>query len=153
MEVWKEFPEDPRYLVSSAGRVYSTISNKILKFRVDRDGYLKGFKDHKAHQMVMSTFVGIRPEGFTVNHIDGNKQNNRLSNLEYVSRTDNVKHGWYSGLMVKGEDHHWSKLTKEQVDQIRSMYTGERGQYTAIARLFGISRKAVFFIIKGVTWK
>lgn len=49
------------------------------------------------------TFLGIPPEGYTVNHIDGNRENNRIDNLEWVTLSENIKKGFATGLYSKNQ--------------------------------------------------
>jgi hypothetical protein len=66
-------------------------------------GYLRvkmNNKSYEIHRIVAKFFIGERPEGLCVNHIDGNKLNNKPSNLEYITISENVKHAISSGLHV-----------------------------------------------------
>lgn len=55
-------------------------------------------KDWLVARLVAITFLGDPPDGFTVNHKDGNRMNNALENLEWLSRADNIRHGFATGL-------------------------------------------------------
>lgn len=99
-ENWKPYPLDPRYLVSDKGRVKGQ-KGQILKGSLNaKNGYLKiGLYDHgKAiykfiHRMVLETFNPIEDsENFVVNHIDGDKTNNTLENLEWTTQQENIIH-------------------------------------------------------------
>lgn len=111
-EIWKPVPGyEGFYEVSSLGRIRGvdrvimrkngkkyTVKGAILSpSKTRRDGYLEislrregNQKTHKIHRLVMLTFVGEPPEGkYEVDHKDGDPENNRLSNLEYVSKKEN----------------------------------------------------------------
>lgn len=106
------------YEVSDAGRVrrvrpaHNSHVGKIIAggsnpvgyriMRLCRLGVIRGFT---THALVMLAFVGPRPDGAQVNHKDGNKKNNRLSNLEYVTPAENIAHAKRNGLMRAGENH------------------------------------------------
>ena len=80
------------HLVYNDGRVYSLISNKFLKFDYSNSGYARlklNGKSVRVHRLVMELFKG--PSDLTVDHIDGNKENNNLSNLEYVTQAENTR--------------------------------------------------------------
>lgn len=102
MEVWKPVKEY-NYEVSSLGRVRNTSNNKILSlFDKNRMGYYRVilFKDgqrkrHFVHRLVAETFLENIENKPQVNHKDGNKQNNNVENLEWVSQSENMKHSYY----------------------------------------------------------
>ena len=91
-----------RYEVSNFGRIRHALTKKIRKLIVTKDGYLrfsvyvKG-KIVKAsvHEQVALAFVDGWREGLQVNHKDGNKQNNRAWNLEWVTASENIRHSRY----------------------------------------------------------
>lgn len=94
---------ETKYLIYENGTVYSEISSKFIKPNMSR-GYLKcslrvNGKTYVRyiHRLVAESFLDVI-EGYEVNHIDGNKLNNDLSNLEWVSRSENIKHAYDKGL-------------------------------------------------------
>lgn len=101
-EQWKPvFGLEGHYEVSSLGRLRSLRCKgiervKYMSLRQNSEGYfnvrLKG-ENRKVHKLVAAAFLGNTPAGMVVNHKDGDKTNNRVDNLEYVSRRDNVTHG------------------------------------------------------------
>ena len=106
-EHWKVIPDtDGMYYISSHGRVYSTKRNILLKQIPNRRGYLqvtlykKGkSKTSLVHRLVAQAFIH-QPykEQNTVNHIDGDKTNNHIDNLEWVTLQENIDHAFKSGL-------------------------------------------------------
>ena len=137
IEIWKPVKEfEGLYEVSNLGQVRSlnykrTKGTKILKLVIDKDGYLrvnlyKNGKQYnkKVHRLVTAAFIP-NPEGKTeVNHIDGNKTNNRVENLEWVTHSENIQHAWESGLCepLTGENHpfygkHHTEETKNKISE------------------------------------
>ena len=104
-EVWKDIPGyEGIYSISNMGKVRNDKTNRILKQGQSGKGYLmvQLCKDGKAksiriHKLVMNAFQG-ESKGLQINHIDGNKKNNQLSNLEYCSAKENTQHAWNIGL-------------------------------------------------------
>lgn len=108
-EMWKVIPNtNDMYYVSSFGRVYSQKSNKILKTYTSP---LLGYKElnlcvdgkaqkYRVHRLVAQVFLDkpVNELYNSVNHIDGNKQNNSVSNLEWVTNEENVEHAFREGL-------------------------------------------------------
>lgn len=83
-----EFEKD--YIVFSDGRIYSKLSNKFISQTWTRGGYLKTSihsKTRSVHRIVMEAFNG--KSKLHVDHIDGNRKNNNLDNLEYVTQKEN----------------------------------------------------------------
>lgn len=103
------------------------------------------------HDLVALAFLGPKPKGQTVNHIDGDKTNNRASNLEYVSHAENMAHAGRTGLMVRGMAHPGSKLDDEAVRLIRQ--DRERGgSFSQIAKKYYLSTATVFKIVNRTSW-
>ena len=124
---------------------------KILAPALRRDGYLfvtlavDNTHWHKTlHSMVAGAFIGPRPSGAQVNHKDGNKQNNSLDNLEYVSAKENTQHALY----VLGKS---KKLTFDQAKDI--YHAKQKGETRAVvAKRNGVSIHMVTAIWMGKSW-
>lgn len=120
-ETWKDIPGYPGYQISDCGRVrtYNKVTSsarfphrkwkpRILSQKDHaKDGYLridlwqgKEHHTHLVHRLVAIAFLGDR-EGMTVNHKDGNKKNNHLSNLEWMTLRDNIRYGFTNGQYSK----------------------------------------------------
>lgn len=130
-EIWRKIEGFEKYEVSNLGRVRSlnyrkTKETKILKLCKDKYGYLRvGLsKDGKMynksiHRLVATAFISNPGEKEQVNHIDGNKQNNVVKNLEWCSNTENQRHAWRTGL--KNEE------TKKKISKtLKGKMTGEK---------------------------
>lgn len=103
-EVWRDIPAmEGRFSISTYGRVYNNKSGWYLHARLNR-GYLYvqiAGRTYSIHQLIANAFLGYEfGVGNEVNHIDGNKTNNRLDNLEVVSHRDNMQHAWKNGLIL-----------------------------------------------------
>jgi hypothetical protein len=157
MEKWKTIPGFSRYQASTTGELRSLNyknSGKIkeLKPAIGNDGYLKtmlqddhgNYKSLNVHTFIALAYYGPKPEGFEIDHLDCDKQNNRLMNLEYVTRGENMRRGYANGLisLPSGEDHHSAKLTADQVAEIRE-YVKNNSTRRADGHLQGYGRKAL----------
>lgn len=121
MEKWKDIPDyEGLYQASTLGRIRTTegktTSNKRYATRRWKSRILKGrgdnyntgkrvslwkdgeVKDWLVARLVAMTFLGLPPDGFTINHKDGNRLNNNIENLEWLSLADNIRHGFATGL-------------------------------------------------------
>lgn len=103
-----EIENEPNYLVSNSGAIFSKITNKILKGVVLKTGYvrvvLSNRKQRCVHRIVAETFIS-NPEGLPiVNHIDENPQNNCIENLEWVTHKENIQHSCKSVKSYKYKD-------------------------------------------------
>jgi len=124
-------------------------SNGYARVRYMRDGRLT---TRIAHRVIASAWCDGYTAGLCVNHKDGNKLNNAASNLEWVTREDNIRHAYATGLNNQsGESHSRSKLSASDVDSIREMLS--RGVRTMeIASAFNIGQRQIYYIKNGGTW-
>ena len=174
IEEWKDIPRfDGCYQVSNFGNVRSfSVSHKGFRRKepkaralsLTHDGYQKvrlvaNGKDItvRIHRLVAEMFVP-NPDGKeTVNHIDGNKQNNRADNLEWADRTEQLDHAYRMGLKVakKGCDNSQSKLTPEQVNAIRAEYKKGSREFSSVklGRKYGVSHRVILLIVKGKSYR
>lgn len=132
MEDWKPFG-DGNYEASNKGRIrrkadgVNTYQGKIKKPSLSSNGYMivGCFTNGKrtnvlVHRAVAESFIGTCPDQHQVNHKDGNKQNNNISNLEYVTVSGNAIHAFKTGLSspptqrAKGNDH-WTRQHPEKL--------------------------------------
>ena len=113
-------------------------------------------KRYYVHRLVMETFEGPLPEGLCTNHKDGNKENNSIENLEYVTYSENLKHAYDNGLTKpydrNGENHPNNKLTQHQVNEIRELFKEFDLTFTEVARMYEVSRHTVSRIVRGKSW-
>lgn len=154
MEIWKDIPDyEKQYQVSNYGRVRTLdriikngkkstrlIKGQVLKIKKATNGYLLVHlnKEHKAktvrvHRLVAMAFIPTSSFDLDVNHLDGDKHNNHFKNLEWVTRSENIKHAHKIGL---NKSH---KLTVCQVLFIRWSKIPQRKQ----AKMFGVDKKTI----------
>jgi hypothetical protein len=151
------------YSVSDEGDVMrvkrgrGAMAGKCLAHPLDSSGYpnLSFCVDGKQNQLrlynvVAMLFLGERPAGTEINHKDGNKTNCAASNLEYVSKSENVQHAHDAGLIRKPGKR--SRLTKTDVGTIREMRATGESQGN-IAKQFGIDQGHVSAIVNRKIWR
>ena len=143
----------PDYSVSASGKVFSSKTDKILKPSLDNWGYpvvslSNGEKKRtaKVHLLVAEAFIGPKPQGLQVNHKDGDKTNNHVDNLEYVTPSENSLHAVRLGLTPKTYPSR-QRLSSDQVEVIRAL-KGQKLQ-REVAEIFGVSREHVRDIQNG----
>ena len=165
LEDMKPVPSFPFYLVTTMGRVYSVSSGRFLATqRSKKTGYPQATligetrKNFNVHLLVANAFIP-KPDTtdkLYVNHIDGDKSNNNVKNLEWVTNAENINHAFRTGLNTnRGENHHNSKLTAKDVEEIRSLVhlKGKKGiGTTMIAKKYGITKSNILSIWSGNSW-
>lgn len=154
MEIWKDIPEyEGCYQVSNLGNV-KRVNGKILKPQSHtKFGHLRVglWKDGKCkykgvHNLVLLSFIGECPKGMEIRHLNSNPSDNKLSNLKYGTRSENMIDA--AKLSRCGSQ----KLTINNVHQIRRLHN-EGLSNREIAERFKVDRCTVRDIITKKTYK
>lgn len=149
------------YYVDEEGNVYSYKRNKkILMHQTNnKNGYKKvrisvngKVYNRNVHRMIAETFIPNTNNLPEVNHIDGNKENNNINNLEWVSRKGNAIHAYKNGLFGVGEDFSKSSITNNQCHKICEYLENTNKSMKTIANLVCTTKKVVSDIYYGKTW-
>lgn len=164
MEEWKDVVGyEGYYQVSNLGNVRSIdrivdglngrrfFKGITLKQNKDNYGYciVSLYKERKpktckVHRLVADAFIENVNDKSTINHIDGNKENNSVENLEWLTQEENFQHAIKEGLYK-------TKLTDEQVLYIKNKYIPHDKEYSrvALANKFGVSKGHIGRIVQG----
>jgi hypothetical protein len=158
-EEWRRLGD---YSVSSLGRVRREVgrtcakAGMILKPSV-RGRYLRVSINHRSvsiHRLVTAAFLGFCPDGLQVNHKDGCKTNNRLSNLEYVTPSENACHARdiLGHRANRGSKHGNAKLNEAQIPVIRGLIAAGTLTHRQIGERFGVCAATIDMIKSGRLW-
>lgn len=152
------------YIVDDEGNVFSVKTNKYLAPVKMKNGYLyahlhngdgKG-KSKRIHRIVAEAYIA-NPYGYTqVNHKNGNKEDNRVENLEWCSGEQNMQHAINHGLFkTSGEDNPSAKLNWSQVTEIRKEYIRKSKEHgtSALAKKYNVTNVMISKIVRGECWK
>jgi hypothetical protein len=133
MEVWKLIKSAPNYEISNKGSVRNNKTGKVLKITTNNNGYqlvCLSYKNKKQtayiHRLVAEAFVATNLDMRTsvVNHIDGNKSNNTIKNLEWATYAENAYHG-KARVKVKAKEiidilELFERMELKQIDEVLS---------------------------------
>lgn len=140
------------YEITRNGEVIAKRNGKALKGQPNSKGYLRvaiGKKRYFIHRLVAERYVPNPECKPQVNHINGDKTDNRAENLEWLTNSENRAHAVEEGLQIQGERCPWAKLTEEDVIYIRSSDEPRK----ALADRFGVSMSTISSIRLGRSWK
>lgn len=177
-ERWKELKGNREtYLVSDKGNIRTktragargyVVQGHELKQHDNSNGYLRvnlhleddeKVRSHLVHRLVAEAFIPEVEGKPFVNHIDGNKHNNDVTNLEWCNRSENEKHAWATDLKkdtaTKGELHGMHKLTTKDVIFIKKNHKRNGGEYKTgeLASMFSVNPQTITEIVGGRAWK
>ena len=154
-----------KYVVNEQGEVFSPYRGwHKLKTHKIKKGYLRvhlmtnqGGKFFMLHRIVLETFAPCpNSVKLQVNHIDGNKENNCLDNLEWCTQAENMAHSVIMGLrdnMPKGERVNGNVLTEKQVLEIcQELLNPNRESYAKIGKKYGVTKYAIHDIKRKRSW-
>lgn len=174
-EFWKDIPGyENYYQASNMGNIRSVerdviniygyirhLSSKILSPSISKCGYYRVVlcveNKHNyipIHQLVAKTFLQYdQTARLTVNHIDGDKCNNAVNNLEVVTQKENRRHAIQMGLWnQRGEFSKVAKLNKAQVLAIRASYQNSEVTHKELADLYQVSKSTIGRIINNQSY-
>lgn len=156
-ELWLPAPNfEQYYAISNHGRCYSFLRNRLINSAHNISGYLTlDLKRNtiKVHRLVALAFVPNPDNKPFVNHIDGNKLNPRMDNLEWVTHSENMQHASKTGLLSNTRIK--IKLTYDDIRAIRARCVNGcriNGQ-SALAKEYGVSRQTIMGIANAVSHK
>ena len=151
-----------RYTISNLGIVRSLVSGKILKPNITKFGYARvslrypncrDYKTYFIHRLVALHFIPNPNNYLEVNHKDCNRLNNKVTNLEWVTREMNVKHSFeFGNASNKGMRNPNSKLNDDDIVAIRALIKTKRFSNVKIAKYFRVSPATINFISRNITW-
>lgn len=147
------------YYATNEGEIYSAHSKRILKKTESNVGYFKvslridgKTKCEFVHRLIALAFIDNKDNLPVVNHKDGDKLNNKPSNLEWCTDQTNSDHAWNTGLCThKGIAHPDSKFTEDQIREIRERAKTEK--QVDLAKEFDVCKATMNQIIKRKTYK
>jgi hypothetical protein len=151
------------YSITEDGKVFSHRKDRYITLGKHAKGYRNAnlwerqkAKNFLVHRLVALAFISNPENHKEVNHIDGNKENNHVSNLEWCTRTENIKHSYDTGLYIhpKGEKWWSSKLNEEDVKYIRNNYKfrDKKFSFAAMAKDFNVSITTIIHAYYGECW-
>jgi hypothetical protein len=130
------------------GRFLTPYTNKhgYVMHGLSKEGKLQQIQ---LHRLILTAFIGPRPEGYQARHLNGDKLDNRLENLAWGTPAENQRDVDTHGRRRRGEQHPNSKLTREQAEYILASSDPPR----VLAARFGVGRGLIHDIRRGRVWR
>lgn len=169
-EQWRDaVGYEGRYRVSSLGRILSLpkrhgqrgmVAERIINGSVKRCGH-RAITLHDScgkmrvimvHRLVASAFIGVPQDGQCVNHINGNKLDNRPGNLEWCTISENSLHAARAGLLSPPKTYGSAKISAEDAREMRLLRKAG-ASVSQLRAAYGLSAKGIRRVINHETWR
>lgn len=150
------------YMVSNKGRIFSLKTNSFMEGTHNTSGYVRiKLRDSEGkqhikpkHRIVAESFCKNDENKPYVNHIDGNKDNNHPSNLEWVTSKENTQHAIETGLIYTiGEKSHFASIDEEKAHKICQLIEQGELSLKEISKRLNVGYDCVKKIKNGKSWK
>lgn len=170
-EEWKTIKQYSNYAISNTGKFKNIKTKRILKPFLHKKGYFyitiapwgrQGkVVSLKLHRLIAEAFIPNPENKSQINHIDGNKLNNSLDNLEWVTAKENINHAINIGLINLESQYHpkgiqctHAVLNEELIEEIRKQYIPRHRQFglRALARKYSLKHNTLSEALNGVNW-
>ena len=161
MEIFKDIIKfENTYQISNTGKVRNKKTGLLLKPKYNKKGYQyinlsyshTGRVKWYIHRLVAVHFIPNLENKPQVNHIDGNKQNNNVNNLEWCTNDENQKHAILNNLHYQGEQHKSHKFNEINIKLLPKL-TNIGFTVSQLNKLTGVANVNIEKIIKGKTWR
>jgi hypothetical protein len=152
--MWKQY-RNTVYSVNTDGQVKNDKTGLILKHNIERYSRVSiNGVSTPVHRIVAEVFIKNPDSKPQINHINGSKQNNCVSNLEWCTQSENQLHAFETGLQIskKGEEHFNVRLCNEDVLEIKELLLTGKHSGPEIAEVFGVNQQLISKINKGHRW-
>ena len=161
IETWKDiYKYEGRYQISNLGRVKSFGRNNPM---IMKEKDIRGYKSvtlHdgerkrtiQIHRLVAMHFMSNPDNKPQVNHKDGDKSNNCVENLEWVTNSENIKHAWENNLKSQEGEKNPSSVASESLVK-KILQRGKYASYTQMSKDYGLGKSTIEHILKRHTWK
>lgn len=140
------------------GSIFNNKTNRFIGTTIQKDGYIKISHQGKqivAHRIIWINKYGSIEDGLEINHKDGCKSNNNISNLELTTSTENQEHAYKNKLKLPqvGELNGFAKFKDEEVIQIRKRYSKGNETLLSLANEFNVTKTCISDIVNGKVYK
>ena len=157
--MFKQIKSHPRYEINRSGIIRNIKTKSIKAQYISSTGYYMISTSYKnksnplrVHRLIAETFINNPDNKPEVNHKDGNKTNNSIKNLEWVTHLENMNHAKETGLMNNlGSSNGMAKLNESDIPKIRELLSSGVSQYK-ISKMFNVSRSAILLIHLKKRW-
>jgi hypothetical protein len=157
-EIYKIIPDYPNYEASNLGNIRTLKTGKIRKLQERKDGYLQvglyvnnKIQFQQVHRLI--AFAWLQNRNNIINHIDSNRNNNNVTNLEWCDNSHNQLHAIKNGAEnKKNEEHPSTTLKNKQVLEMRKLYKNG-SSYKELSKKYNKPYSTIYNIINRYYWK